>query len=305
VIAGWNEALVLMKPGARWKLTIPPQLAYGERGSPPVIPGGATLIFDVELISFQSAPKMPEFHAPDPAAQKKTESGLKYEMVTEGSGDPPAADDAFELRYAFWTAKGELLDCTERTGGTIKSRRDDLALAFMKEAVSLLRPGARLRLEVPPALCFGDKSPGPNLPPNSVTIWELELVRVIKALPVPPFAMPEEAKIQTTASGLKYEVIEPGEGAPPRPGAHVKVHYAGWLTDGTLFDSSFQRGEEAEMQLGRVIPGWTEGLQLMKPGAVYRFVIPPALAYGAKQVGPKIGPNSTLVFWVRLVRVVE
>jgi FK506-binding protein 4/5 len=298
VIPGWNEALQLMTTGARWKLTIPAKLAYGESGSPPKIPANATLIFDVELLAFRS---MPDFHAPDPAVQKKTASGLKYEVLAEGAGDPPGANDAVELKFAFWTTKGGLCDCTEKAGQTVKARAEDLALPFMKEAIGLLRPGARLRFEVPPELCFGDKPMSAELPANSPTIWELELVRVIHPLPLPKFALPDDAKAKTTASGLKYEVIQEGEGASPHMGEKVKVHYAGWLTDGTLFDSSYGRGEPMEVPLGRVIQGWNEVLQLMKPGAIYRVTIPPSLGYGARPAGPKIPANSTLVFYVNLV----
>ena len=300
LVPGWNEALALMTVGAHWKLTIPPNLGYGDRGSPPTIPAKATLIFELELVELLS---MPDFCSPNPAAQTKTASGLKFEVVAEGKGEPAAAGDVVEMKYAFWNSKGDLIDCTERTGGTIKARRDDMTLAFMKEATTILRPGARLRFEVPPDLCFGAQMQDERLPANTTTIWELELVGVIKPLPVPPFVLPDDSKVTTTKSGLKYEVIEAGEGTPPKMLQMVKVHYAGWLVDGSLFDSSFSRGEEMEMQLGRVIPGWNEGLQLMKPGAVYRFVIPPALAYGARQVSPKIPPNSTLVFWVKLVKV--
>ena len=300
LVEGWNEALCMMTAGARWKLTIPAKLGYGERGSPPVIPANATLVFDVELIEFQS---LPDFQAPDPAAQKKTETGLMYEVLAAGTGDAPAADDVLELKYALWTSKGKLLDCSARTGGTLKLPCADLPLAFMKEAVKLLRKGAKLRFEVPPDLCFGDKAQGAELPANSVTIWELELVNTIKPLPVPAFAMPDDSKLKTTPSGLKYEVVEEGEGEAPKFGARVLVHYAGWFTDGKLFDASYSRGEPAEMRLGMVIQGWNEGLQLMKPGATYRFVIPPQLAYGARGAPPKIAPNTTLVFLVKLVKV--
>jgi peptidylprolyl isomerase len=300
LVEGWNEALCMMTAGARWKLTIPAKLGYGEKGSPPVIPANATLVFDLELIEFQS---LPEFHAPDPAAQKKTDSGLKYEVLAAGTGDAPAADDVLELKYALWNTKGLLLDCSARSGNSLKMPCGDLPLAFMKEAVSLLRKGARLRFEVPPDLCFGSKDQGPALPANSVTIWELELVGTLKPLPVPPFAMPDDSKLKTTGSGLKYEVVEEGEGEAPAFGARVLVHYAGWFTDGKLFDASYSRGEPMEMRLGMVIQGWNEGLQLMKPGATYRFVIPPALAYGARGAPPKIAPNTTLVFLVKLVKV--
>jgi len=300
LVEGWNEALCMMTAGARWKLTIPAKLGYGEKGQPPVIPANATLVFDLELIEVQS---LPEFQAPDPAAQKKTDSGLKYEVLAAGTGDAPAADDVLELKYALWSTKGKLLDCSARSGNSLKMPCGDLPLAFMKEAVPLLRKGARLRFEVPPDLCFGSKDQGPALPANSVTIWELELVGTLRPLPVPPFAMPEDSKLKTTPSGLKYEVVEDGEGEAPKFGARVLVHYAGWFTDGKLFDASYSRGEPMEMRLGMVIQGWNEGLQLMKPGATYRFVIPPQLAYGARGAPPKIAPNTTLVFLVKLVRV--
>jgi FKBP-type peptidyl-prolyl cis-trans isomerase len=83
----------------------------------------------------------------------------------------------------------------------------------------------------------------------------------------------------------------------------VRVHYHGTLPDGTVFDSSVDRGEPAVFGLRQVIPGWTEGLQLMREGAKYRFRIPPGLAYGAQGMPPKIGPNQTLVFEVELLEV--
>jgi FKBP-type peptidyl-prolyl cis-trans isomerase len=306
VIPGWNEGLALMTVGARWKLTIPPALGYGARGMPPTIPANATLIFDVELIDVHFAPVMPTFHAAVPEAQKTTASGLKYETLKQGAGDSPSETDVAELKFALFSTKGDLVDCSEKLEKTLKARAVDLTIPFMKEAISLLKPGARLRFEVPPEQCFGDKPIGP-LPAKSTTVWELELVSVIKPLPVPPFAMPDEAKLKTTASGLKYEVIAEGDaaGVSPKMGQVVKVHYAGWLADGTLFDSSYPRAEEMTLRLGRVIPGWNEGLALMKPGATYKFVIPPALGYGERGMPPKIPANATLVFLVTLVKVGE
>ena len=106
----------------------------------------------------------------------------------------------------------------------------------------------------------------------------------------------------TTASGLKYKVVKEGTGAMPKAEDTVEVHYTGKLLDGTVFDSSVERGEPAIFPLNRVIPGWTEGLQLMKEGAKYEFFIPPYLAYGERGTG-SIGPNATLYFEVELFKV--
>ena len=106
----------------------------------------------------------------------------------------------------------------------------------------------------------------------------------------------------TTASGLKYKVLKKGNGKKPKATDTVKVHYEGKLTNGQVFDSSYQRGEPATFPLNRVIPGWTEGVQLMPEGSVYEFYIPYNLAYGENGGGP-IPPKSDLIFKVELIEV--
>ncbi|HLP76656.1 MAG TPA: FKBP-type peptidyl-prolyl cis-trans isomerase [Candidatus Paceibacterota bacterium] len=109
---------------------------------------------------------------------------------------------------------------------------------------------------------------------------------------------------KTTASGLKYQVMKQGTGtASPKATDTVKVHYHGTLLNGTVFDSSVQRGEPISFPLNRVIRGWTEGLQLMKVGDKFKFEIPPDLAYGPNSPTPAIPPNSTLVFEVELLGI--
>jgi FKBP-type peptidyl-prolyl cis-trans isomerase len=109
--------------------------------------------------------------------------------------------------------------------------------------------------------------------------------------------------VQTTASGLQYKVLKEGAGTKPGPADRVTVHYIGTLIDGTEFDSSVRRGEPATFPLNGVIRGWTEGLQLMPAGSKYQFYIPSELGYGARAAGPKIQPNSTLIFDVELLKV--
>lgn len=111
--------------------------------------------------------------------------------------------------------------------------------------------------------------------------------------------------VKTTASGLQYEVIEEGSGAQPDAGDQVTVHYTGRLIDGTVFDSSVERGEPATFGVTQVIPGWVEALQLMKEGAKWRLFIPSALAYGPNGAGGVIGPNATLIFDVELIKVIK
>jgi FKBP-type peptidyl-prolyl cis-trans isomerase len=109
--------------------------------------------------------------------------------------------------------------------------------------------------------------------------------------------------VQVTESGLQYSVVPEGDGAKPVATDQVTVHYRGTLIDGTEFDSSYSRGEPATFGLNQVIPGWTEGLQLMNVGSKYQFVIPQALGYGDRGAGGSIGPFETLIFEVELVGI--
>jgi FKBP-type peptidyl-prolyl cis-trans isomerase FklB len=109
--------------------------------------------------------------------------------------------------------------------------------------------------------------------------------------------------VTSLPSGLQFEVLNEGNGAKPNATSKVTCHYHGTLIDGTVFDSSVQRGQPATFPLNMVIKGWTEGLQLMNTGSKWRFFIPPHLGYGDRQVSAQIGPNSTLIFDVELLQV--
>ena len=109
--------------------------------------------------------------------------------------------------------------------------------------------------------------------------------------------------VVTLASGLQYREVKTGSGKSPKASDKVTTHYKGTLIDGTVFDSSYDRGEPATFPVNGVIAGWTEALQLMKEGSVWELVIPANLAYGTRGAGAKIGPNATLVFTVELLNV--
>jgi SAM-dependent methyltransferase len=227
-------------------------------------------------------------------------------MLTEGTGDAPKPDDVLDLRFAAWTGNGRLMTSTEQHDDFhFVGRVEDLPWRVLQVMPQFLKPGGRLRCEVPAdfargALPFG----APFLPEGSVTVWELELVSA-KQVHLPPYTKPDPAQQKTTASGLKYEVLKEGEGVPPKFGDKVDVEYTGWFTDGTVFDSSLLKGKPYALRPFSnrgLIQGWIEGIQLMKPGARYRFEVVPTLAYGARG-RDKIPPNSTLVFEMELVKV--
>lgn len=114
----------------------------------------------------------------------------------------------------------------------------------------------------------------------------------------------KRAEVKTTPSGLQYEVLKEGDGAQPASTDQVEVHYTGKLIDGTVFDSSEERGVPATFGVTQVIPGWVEALQLMKAGSRWRLFIPSQLAYGPNGAGGVIGPNATLIFDVELQKVI-
>lgn len=115
----------------------------------------------------------------------------------------------------------------------------------------------------------------------------------------------KRAEVMTTPSGLQYEVLVEGDGDQPTAADKVEVHYTGKLIDGTVFDSSVERGVPATFGVTQVIPGWVEALQLMKAGSKWRLFIPSQLAYGPQGAGGLIGPNSTLIFDVELLKVIK
>ncbi len=115
----------------------------------------------------------------------------------------------------------------------------------------------------------------------------------------------KRVEVKTTPSGLQYEVIKEGDGEKPSATDRVMVHYTGKLIDGTVFDSSVDRGEPATFGVTQVIPGWVEALQMMTVGSTWRLFIPSALAYGPQGAGGVIGPNQTLIFDVELLQIIK
>jgi FKBP-type peptidyl-prolyl cis-trans isomerase len=308
VIEGWNEGLALMTPGAKWRLFIPSDLGYGKQGGPG-IPPDAALTFDVELIATKAGEPLPEppkrFVAVESAKASTTASKIQYQTLAEGTGEPATGEDVLLVHYSLWGPDEKLLQSSAATGEPqrvpVKHLQGQTGLPFMRELLPQMKQGEKRRLLVPAEQAFGAQG-NAMFPAGASSTWELEVAKILKPLPTPDFVKPESMKLTKTPTGLEYEVLKEGTGEAPTKADTVVINYAGWLLDGTPFDSSFGRGEPAAYPLARLIAGWQEGLQLMKEGAIVRLVVPPALGYGKDGKG-KIPGDATLVFYIELVGV--
>ena len=242
-----------------------------------------------------------------------TPTGLQYEVIEAGvaSGDTAKMGDMVEIHFVGKFANGEEFASSRAQGAAASFPIAQGLMPGMREGLQLMRVGDRTRFTMPPSLAFGERgTPDGRIGPNEAVIYEVELVKVSnpeRNLEEAQKWLTENAKreqIKSTESGLQYEVVSTGpeEGTNPAATDVVRVHYRGTLTDGTEFDSSYSRGEPTEFPLNRVIKGWTEGLQLMRPGDKYKFYIHPDLAYGPAGSGP-IGPNEALIFEVELLEI--
>jgi len=304
VIEGWNEGMQHCPIGGRVKLTIPAKLAYGERGIPQAgIAGGATLIFDVELLEIEER-ALPAVAWPTDAAEvQSSDSGLKWHVLEAGTGEPLTgrlAIAAYSVRNVGggWVGASTYPLARTPLNGPAIFGSGTLPARFLNEAQGLMRLGSRMLFLVPPDQAFGAREL-PNLPPGSPSLWHVEVVSVLDAAK-PEFTLPADSELTSTPSGLKYKVLREGTGKLPKASSTVLAHYAGWLTTGAQFDSSWDRGAPISFPLSGVVRGWTEGLQLVKEGGRILLVIPPDLGYGARATG-SIPANSTLVFIVDLV----
>jgi peptidylprolyl isomerase len=241
----------------------------------------------------------PQNVAAPPEDATTTDSGLAYKMLEKGEGDiQPGPNDRVTVHYTGWTTDGKMFDSSHKRGRPATFGLNQV-IAGWTEGLQKLAVGDRARLWIPEALAYKGK-PGR---PQGMLVFDVELLKVQKAPRAPEDVAAPPADAQKTDSGLAYKVLESGAdgGEKPGPTSRVKVHYSGWTTDGKMFDSSRVRGQPATFPLNGVIKGWTEGLQLMKEGATYRFWIPAELAYENRPGRPQ----GTLVFDVELLEVVS
>lgn len=240
-----------------------------------------------------------------PADAIKTASGLASKVITPGTGEThPAAADTVTVHYSGWTTDGKLFDSSVKRGQPTSFPLNGVIKGWT-EGVQLMVVGEKRRFWIPANLAYGENPGGGR--PGGLLVFDVELLS-IKQAPKPP-AVPEDVSAapesaEKTASGIASRVLTPGTGTThPKATDQVKVHYSGWTTDGELFDSSVMRNESIVFPLNQVIPGWTEGVQLMVEGEKRRLWIPAKLAYGESP--PPGAPAGTLVFDVELLEIVK
>jgi peptidylprolyl isomerase len=247
----------------------------------------------------------PDNVAAPPADAEKHEGGLASLVLTKGTGDKhPKANDKVKVHYTGWTKDGKMFDSS-----VVRERPTtfglDQVIRGWTEGVQLMVVGEKRRFWIPGDMAYGEVAKRPGAPAGQLT-FDVELLEITE-MPPPP-AVPEDVSAapknaKKTKSGLAYRVLTKGTGKV-RPTAEqtVEVHYSGWTTDGKMFDSSVARGETTQFGLSNVIPGWTEGVQLMVEGEKTRFWIPGKLAYGDTPRRPG-APAGMLVFDIELVKI--
>ncbi|MCE2787033.1 MAG: FKBP-type peptidyl-prolyl cis-trans isomerase [Bacteroidota bacterium] len=253
----------------------------------------------------KASPAKTKIFNPELNKEYTTTSGLKYKIVQKGNG-PRAENGAMVfVHYVGTLTNGTKFDSSRDrgqpfsfklgTGGVIKG---------WDEGIALLKVGDKAILTVPPQLGYGEMNMG-TIPPNSTLIFEVELMDI--KLPTQPWKLSNTDTV-STPSGLKYIVVSRNTDATAvqaESGKTVSVHYTGFLLNGKVFDSSYDRGQPIAFPLGQgnVIKGWEEGIKLMKTGDKIRLIIPAELGYGAAGRPPVIPQNATLLFDCELISI--
>jgi peptidylprolyl isomerase len=236
--------------------------------------------------------------------EQKDALGISYLLQKSGKGKLINKGDKVRLHY-----RGTLVDDRPFDNSYDRGQPFEFIVGMGQviegwdKAFLNLHGGDKVKLTIPPDLGYGN-TPMPKIPEGSFLVFDLEILEVFPDFAPKPFSLKGKEK-KTTASGLEYYIIEEGIGNAPVRSKTVEVHYTGFLENGDIFDSSVLKGQPISFRLGvgMVIPGWDEGIGLLKPGGKALLSIPYQLAYGENGRPPKIPAKARLIFNVELISV--
>ncbi len=261
----------------------------------------ATLVFALFTLTISAQEKSKVQKVKHPKTMK-TASGLEYTITEKGNGKKAQIGDKVVVHYTGKLLNDTVFDSSVKRGQpfTFKIGAGQVITGW-DEAFQLLQVGDKATIKLPPAIAYGERAMG-SIPANSTLIFDVELLDVIES--VHPWDMKGKDTL-TTASGLKYIMLNHTTGTQVTAGSKATVHYSGFFKDGKMFDSSVERGQPITLKVGagQVIAGWDEGLALLKKGEKAKLIIPYTLAYGEEGRPPVIPAKSDLIFDVEIVDV--
>lgn len=341
VIKGWQESIPLLQIGQKGTFLIPSEIAYGARGAGSDIPPHTVLAFDVELLDhFRPEDKakrqaekdqkaIVEYLSGKSLSAKKTESGIHYIIEKAGTGKSPTADDIVKVHYRGMLLDGTVFDSSLDRGEPLTFPLGRVVPGW-QESIPLLKEGGKGKFLIPSALAYGERGAGGVIPPNAVLDFEVELLQVMDEAAIQKekeeaakranervgqqasldediikrYVADNKLNAKRTPEGIYYTTERAGSNPKPTINSSVTVHYKGTLLDGTVFDSSYDRGTPATFPLKNVVKGWQIGIPLFGKGGKGTIIIPSGLAYGPNpRPGGKIKPNDVLIFEVEVIDV--
>jgi peptidylprolyl isomerase len=249
---------------------------------------------------------------------KELEPGVKYRDLKEGNGEACPKGAKVKINYTGWLPDGTIFDSTKDKNRLPAEFGLDGLIPGWQIGIPGMKPGGIRKLVIASEKGYGSKGSPPKIPGGSTLIFEVEFLGVIpqqksqegagkltegagKPMSDGSDGGTSDPGLKDIGGGLKIRDLKEGSGDPVRPYASVTVHYTGWLTDGTEFDSSKKNGQPITFSLSGVVKGWGDCIPGMKPGGIRKLGIPPELGYGPSRKG-KIPPNSTLIFEVELIK---
>jgi FKBP-type peptidyl-prolyl cis-trans isomerase len=241
------------------------------------------------------------------------ESGIWYTTTQEGEGENPSIKASVTAHYSGRLLDGEKFDSSYDRDQPITIGLDDVIPGW-KKAIPTMKKGGKKTFFIPSALAYGEAGTAPKIPANSVLVFDIELLdfeepinpkeqATTDAKLIKDFLAKNKIEAEQDTSGIWYTITEPGTGGNPTLSSKVTTHYKGTLLNGTVFDSSYDRGIPVEFSLNGVIEGWQLAIPKLQKGGKGTFYIPSGLAYGPAGVDGAIGADAVLIFEVELLDI--